>query len=143
MDIALLIVLILCLAVTFIVRVASQQSTVIKEVSGSSSKRSTRTDVSRESISYRSVSIVCDSNACNAAISLADRQFLMYEAPILPLPNCTAATCACKYIHHQDRRNQNTDRRTRLLLTTDTSEQGDAIDRRKNNGRRRSDWKYA
>ena len=143
MDIAILIVLILALAVAFIRMVAPQQSTVIREVASSTGKQSARPDASRGPISYRSVSIVCDSNGCDAAKTLADKQFLTYEAPLVPLPDCTAANCACKYFHYQDRRNQTTDRRAPIALTTDTSEQGDGKERRNNNGRRRSDWKYA
>ena len=143
MDIALLIVLIVALVVALIRMLPERQSLHIRDSAGSTYKRRTQALVSSKRISYKSVSIVCDSSACEAAESLMDKQFLTHEAPVVPLPDCTSTHCECKYIHHQDRRKQTIDRRAPVALNTDTSEQSDRSDRRCNNGRRRSDWKYA
>ncbi len=61
---------------------------------------------------YHSVSIRIDGRACAAAAALAGRRLLAKEAPLLPLPQCDAATCRCGFIHHDDRREE--DRRAEL-----------------------------
>ena len=53
---------------------------------------------------YHAVSIHYRMNACEAAKQLTDKRFLSNEAPKLPLPECTASTCQCRYGHHEDRR---------------------------------------
>jgi hypothetical protein len=70
----------------------------------------------RESVQhnlYRGVSIRFSSNACDAAKRLADRRFLATEAPPLPLPECRATHCSCRYVYHADRRSGE-DRRSGL-----------------------------
>ena len=62
---------------------------------------------------YRGVSIRFSSNACDAVKRLADRHFLAREAPPLPLPECRARHCGCRYVHHADRRSGE-DRRSGL-----------------------------
>ncbi len=42
--------------------------------------------------------------ACEAAKSLGLARFLSGEAPRLPMPGCSEPRCACSYIHHDDRR---------------------------------------
>jgi hypothetical protein len=41
---------------------------------------------------------------CEAIKQLAGLRFLSDEAPLLPLPECSAGTCRCRYEHHEDRR---------------------------------------
>lgn len=53
---------------------------------------------------YRSVSIRPMKDSCGSAKSLQDQRFLTREAPRLPLPNCDAAVCQCRYSHFEDRR---------------------------------------
>lgn len=53
---------------------------------------------------FHAVSIKSPSSGCAAARSLEGQRFLSAEAPKLPLPGCTAATCTCRYAHHEDRR---------------------------------------
>ena len=43
---------------------------------------------------------------------LETTRFLAGEAPLLPLPNCTAPHCLCRYAHYEDRRER--DRRDPL-----------------------------
>src|ERR1700735_1405426 len=41
---------------------------------------------------------------CQPAEAAKGRRFLSTEAPILPLRECDAAACTCKYRHYEDRR---------------------------------------
>jgi hypothetical protein len=41
---------------------------------------------------------------CAACEALRGRRFLVKIAPPLPVPGCTAPSCACHYVHHDDRR---------------------------------------
>ena len=91
---------------------------------------------------YQSVSIVCDYSACDTARKMARQRFLVAEAPLLPLGDCDASACSCKYAHHQDRRSGQGDRRAALDLHTQVSGKGVVRDRRHAHARRRSDWKY-
>lgn len=59
---------------------------------------------------FRSVTIRTKLDACNAAIALKDQVFLAREAPSLPLAECDAMNCACRYSYLDDRRQE--DRRT-------------------------------
>jgi len=60
---------------------------------------------------YHAVSIKYSSSACDAAKAMAGVRFLSTEAPRLPLPECNAAECQCRFAHHPDRRS-NRDRRS-------------------------------
>lgn len=62
---------------------------------------------------YHAVSIRYRMNACEAAKQLTDKRFLSNEAPKLPLPECTASACHCRYEHYEDRRHSE-DRRVPL-----------------------------
>ena len=53
---------------------------------------------------YHAVSIKPGPRCCQTARSMAGVRFLSREAPRLPLPQCDAAGCECKYVHHEDRR---------------------------------------
>lgn len=53
---------------------------------------------------YHAVSITFQSDACNAARAMAGRRFLATAAPTLPLPDCDATECKCRFVHHDDRR---------------------------------------
>ena len=53
---------------------------------------------------YHAVSIRFGKTACLAARELAGRRFLSSAAPRLPLPECDAAECDCRFRHHDDRR---------------------------------------
>ena len=54
---------------------------------------------------YHAVSIETGSNYCEQARELDGQRFLAAAAPELPLRECGGATaCACRYIHHNDRR---------------------------------------
>lgn len=60
------------------------------------------TDTSRTA--YHAVSIKFDTHACEAAKEMDGRRFLSNAAPRLPLPDCNALDCRCRFLHHKDRR---------------------------------------
>ena len=53
---------------------------------------------------YHAVSIKFGENTCAAARAMAGRRFLSNAAPRLPLADCDAAQCHCRFVHHNDRR---------------------------------------
>ena len=53
---------------------------------------------------YHAVSIKPGEDCCVGAKQFAKVRFLSARAPRLPLPDCTAAVCNCRYVHHADRR---------------------------------------
>jgi len=53
---------------------------------------------------WRAVSIVTAAECCAAARAMSLKRWLCAEAPRLPLPECNAATCNCRYKHFADRR---------------------------------------
>jgi len=59
---------------------------------------------------FHAVSIRFAPDACEAAKKMEGRRFLSTAAPKIPLPDCDAAECKCRFKHHQDRRAGN-DRR--------------------------------
>lgn len=74
---------------------------------------------------------------CQKVELIVDKVFLVDEAPVLPLAQCDSKECSCKYIHLDDRREED-DRR-------ESTEYADALygrdnsDRRKGKGRRATD----
>lgn len=58
----------------------------------------------QEKTAYHAVSIRFSENACDAAREMSGRRFLSSAAPRLPLPNCDATECRCRFVHHDDRR---------------------------------------
>ena len=86
---------------------------------------------------FHSVSIRLSKNACAAAEDLSGRRFLATTAPTLPLPECDADDCTCRFEHHKDRRSGK-DRRNpfspgviRSSTSAGQSELRDGADRRK------------
>jgi len=57
-----------------------------------------------ENTAYHAVSIKFDATACEAAKVMSGRRFLSNAAPRLPLPDCNALECRCRFAHHKDRR---------------------------------------
>jgi len=54
---------------------------------------------------FRAVSVTFDHvDACPAVRELAHHRFLCADAPSLPLAECTAANCVCRFERHADRR---------------------------------------
>ena len=92
---------------------------------------------------YRATSIVHCANACNAARAIGNKRFLDIDkvTPRLPLADCDAAVCGCKYAHHDDRREDHDDRRQPSALQSELYERTGKSNRRaKKRGRRKTDW---
>lgn len=73
--------------------------------------------------------------ACMAAQRCAGKRFLSTEAPTLPLAQCDAASCQCRYRHHEDRRSES----RRIMDTNGLSRAWNGAERRRSGGRRISD----
>jgi len=69
-----------------------------------------KTDLSATS-EFHAVSIRCRKLACEAAQNLRGKRYLSSAAPKLPLEDCDAPECRCRFTHHRDRR-ANEDRRS-------------------------------
>lgn len=141
MDIALLIVLIIILATVFIRVRLFPQVVHRRKLTDSEHQPSGQRAGRKPAFSYKSVSVVCDVDACAAARNITDKRFLTFEAPVVPLPDCTSGLCSCKYVHHQDRRMQTIDRRALIALSSEPIQHRDVECLRNSTGRRRSDWK--
>ena len=88
-------VLLLLAVAWLIVRIRSNKQDTSTS-SGSTTKK--------KSTAYHAVSIKYSENACDAAKAMTGRRFLATAAPRLPLPECDALECRCKFTHHDDRR---------------------------------------
>jgi hypothetical protein len=89
---------------------------------------------------YHAVSCRSGAGKCAAVEALRDQRFLVKDAPQLPLADCTSERCECKYLHHEDRRDNDDDRRALYGIKSDYYEYTSKQDRRVKNGRRESDW---
>lgn len=67
-------------------------------------KPASRIAAARDSSAYHSVSIVHGDRPCAAVRRLKGMRFLPTEAPVLRLQGCTADSCQCRYVHYDDRR---------------------------------------
>jgi hypothetical protein len=83
---------------------------------------------------YHAVSIEAGPKCCAAARDIDGKRFLSSAAPMLPLKECTAKICQCRYVHHNDRRSVR-DRRVQFP-NPHAFQTGD---RRKGGGRRIND----
>jgi hypothetical protein len=55
---------------------------------------------------YRCVELRYRGDACDAVKRIGAKRFLPGEAPAIPVPGCDVAQCACRYVHHDDRRDE-------------------------------------
>lgn len=85
---------------------------------------------------YHCVSIRPGPLCCEAAKQFAGMRFLSASVPRLPLPNCQAAACHCRYSHFTDRR---TGEDRRGLMHWNRGRQADIERRRGKQGRRTLD----
>jgi len=53
---------------------------------------------------WKAIAIVAGENCCEAARRCSGRRFLIPQVPRLPLMDCGAPRCDCKYRHYDDRR---------------------------------------
>jgi hypothetical protein len=80
---------------------------------------------------FHAVTVKYRKDACDAVHQLEAKKFLAKEAPRLPLPNCTAKTCGCRFVHYDDRRDE--ERREEIQRA-----QTDSVQRRSQQDRRRT-----
>jgi len=97
-------ILVVGIGILLIVRSRQSQAPRAKRPLASRPVKSTATS------KFHAVSISCSSTACDAARALVDTRTLSEQAPLLPLPECDAVECACRFVHHTDRRRRD-DRR--------------------------------
>jgi hypothetical protein len=90
-------------------------------------------DTKHTSDKYHCVELRYRSDACDAVKLIGAKRFLSGEAPEVPVPGCNAAKCACRYVHHEDRRQG--DRRSPVAYQPPASAGGE---RRIKRDRRRS-----
>jgi hypothetical protein len=87
---------------------------------------------------FHAVSIVFAKNACKAAMNMQGRRFLSGAAPKIPLPDCDALECRCRFAHHTDRRSHD-DRRNPYLRQFGGGETGNHQQEQRTNRERRDD----
>lgn len=56
--------------------------------------------------SYHAVEVRRGLRPCKAVQEFGTVRILSDQAPSLPVPGCTAATCTCSFVHHADRREE-------------------------------------
>jgi hypothetical protein len=78
--------------------------------------------------------IVAPAKACQAALACKGKRFLSSEAPRLPLKQCDAARCDCRYRHFPDRRGE-----PRRAEETGAADKRVHSNRRETRGRRATD----
>jgi hypothetical protein len=84
---------------------------------------------------WHAVSIALCPRACGAARKYYGVRFLSKDAPVLPLPDCRATLCTCRFRHHQDRRSSL--RRAADIIASGAYWAGQ--ERRRSHGRRVND----
>ena len=84
---------------------------------------------------WHAVSIALCPRACGAARKAHGMRFLSADAPVLPLPDCRAPLCTCRFRHHQDRRSEL--RRASDIIASGAYWAGQ--ERRRSHGRRVND----
>jgi hypothetical protein len=87
---------------------------------------------------YHAVSIRHDDCVCPTVRALGTRRFLANKVPNFPLPSCDAPRCNCRYMHHEDRREQD-NRRAVYSMKSDLYVLSGNNERRASKARRQSD----
>jgi hypothetical protein len=87
---------------------------------------------------YHSIGCVGD---CRWLEPYKGKRYLPDEAPPLPVPECTSSNCKCRYVHYDDRREDDADRRGIVGLRNELySHSGESDRRTRSRGRRDSDY---
>ena len=84
---------------------------------------------------WHAVMIEAPANACDAAQACKGERFLSGDAPLLPLRECDAKRCECRYRHYEDRRGDSRRRDKKGAAQQDREQ----TNRRVKRGRRASD----
>ena len=93
------------------------------------------TDTARLKADFHAVSIRPGVFACKAARELEGQRFLSGTAPRIPLPECDASDCSCRFAHHADRR-AGEDRRAPYPSTIWRNGEATRLEQRKEEDRR-------
>ncbi|HWM29280.1 MAG TPA: hypothetical protein VNQ14_12535 [Woeseiaceae bacterium] len=93
-------------------------------------------DTARLKADFHAVSIRPGAFACKAARELEGERFLSGTAPRIPLPDCDASDCSCRFAHHDDRR-AGDDRRSPFPPTIGLDAGSTGQDQRSDSDRRR------
>ena len=88
---------------------------------------------------YHAVSVTCGPRACKQALELSDKRFFPAEMPQFPLPDCTSGNCQCKFVHYDDRRDSEGDKRAPTALRSELYTASGRPERRGTGGRRKTD----
>jgi hypothetical protein len=133
------IVIVGIIAMALVSRANARGGSRAKTIQGS--KYSSRNSVSTAKSPYRSTAIEAGKNACEAVQAIAAQRYLVEQddMPQLPLANCDAANCSCRYVHYTDRREDEDIRRGPANLRTQWHKQNEDTERRSSGGRRDSD----
>jgi len=97
MFVGIVAILILLLLLIFVRRPKEQEK-------GRPAKVERRTAPAKADTRFHAVSLKSLSSACDAAKAMEGERFLSTEAPNIPLAECDATSCKCRYVHHKDRR---------------------------------------
>ena len=87
---------------------------------------------------YRAAAILHGNCACSAVKKIGKHRFLASEVPTIPLQDCTAQSCNCKYSRYTDRRDRDT-RRAPFTLESDLYSTAGKPERRRVKARRSMD----
>ena len=89
---------------------------------------------------YHCVACKCSLGNCPGVASMKGKVFLVGDDHKLPVPECTASRCRCRYVHYPDRRRKQDDRRAAFGLEQEMYKYTHDRDRRISLGRRVEDW---
>lgn len=89
---------------------------------------------------YRAVSIECDKTACEAAKRMVGKRGFPTQIPQLPVSQCDAESCSCRYRNHDDRRSP-LDRRAEIMYVTTVNWVEDSVKERRTANDRRAENK--
>jgi hypothetical protein len=88
---------------------------------------------------FHAVSIIGSGTACAVSEACRGKRFLSTEAPRLPLAECDAKRCECRYRHYADRRGAPRRREEKVAIGTTATVRVIGANRREKRGRRATD----
>src|SRR5262245_51597402 len=86
---------------------------------------------------YKATSITPGEISCAAVGAIKGKRFLVRDndIPQIPVPGCDVKKCTCVYAHHEDRREEEHDRRGPRGLRSDLHSHATGTERRTRRGR--------
>jgi hypothetical protein len=108
---------------------------------GSSAPKRVNSDktATPSSNAYHAVSIKCGPQPCEQVLAMDGKRFLPAEVSQFPLADCTSSNCQCKFVHYDDRRDADSDKRAPTALRSELYTSSGRPERRDTGGRRKSD----